>query len=90
VDFIEAKSKSLLKVCNRYTDLSSKMALLLKKMDKGELEKLNAQFREIKNLIEKNNEIMLHSMDKLFNEYVCSIDEFKKNVKILNSDSQRY
>ena len=74
------------------------MALLHKKMDKGELEKLvkiekeklNAHFREIKNLIEKNQEIMLHSMDKLFNEYVCYIDEFKKNVKILNSDSQRY
>jgi len=47
-------------------------------------------FREIKNLIEKNHEIMLHSIDKLFNEYVCSIDEFKKNVKILNSYSQRY
>jgi hypothetical protein len=40
VDFIEAKSESLLKVCNRYKDLSSKMALLHKKMDKGELEKL--------------------------------------------------
>jgi hypothetical protein len=29
-------------------------------------------------------------MDKLLNDYVSSIDEFKKNVKIFNSDSQRY
>lgn len=98
VDFIEAKSESLLKACNGYKDLSAKMASLHKKMDKGELEKLvrvekeklNAHFREVKNLLEKNQEIKLHTMDKLLTDYLNSIDEFKKNVKIFNSDSQRY
>lgn len=98
VDFVESKSESLLKSCNRYKDLSTKMASLHKKMDKTELEKLvrlekeklNSYFRDIKNLLEKNKEIILHSMDKLLNDYTQSIDEFKKNVKIFNSDSQRY
>jgi hypothetical protein len=98
VDFIEAKSESLLKACNGYKDLSAKMAALHKKMDKSELEKLvrvekeklNAHFREVKNLLEKNQEIILHTMDKLLTDYINSIDEFKKNVKIFNSDSQRY
>lgn len=98
VDFIEAKSENLLKTCNSYKELSSKMASLHKKMDKSELEKLvriekeklNAHFREIKNLLEKNQEIILHSMDKLLSDYINSIDDFKKNVKIFNSDSQRY
>ncbi len=98
VDFIESKSESLMKTCNSYKDLSSKMALLHKKMDKSELEKLvrvekeklNAHFREIKTLLEKNQEIIVHCMDKLLNDYVNAIDDFKKNVKIFNSDSQRY
>ena len=98
VDFIEAKTESLLKTCNSYKDLSAKMAALHKKMEKGELEKLvriekeklNAHFREIKSLVEKNQEIMLHSIDKLLENYINSIDEFKKNVKVFNSDSQRY
>jgi len=98
VDFIEARCESLLKTCNSYKDLSAKMASLHKKMDKGELEKLvriekeklNAHFREIKNLLEKNQEMILHSMDRLLSDYINSIDDFKKNVKIFNSDSQRY
>lgn len=98
VDFIETKSESLLKTCKDYKDLSTKMAALHKKMDKNELEKfvkmekekINAHLREIKSLLEKNFEIIIHSMDKLLNDYVNCIDEFKKSVKVFNSDSQRY
>ena len=98
VDFIETKSENLLKTCKEYKDLSTKMANLHKKLDKVELEKLikvekdklNSFFREVKNLLDKNCEMITHSMDKLLNDYYNSIDDFKKNVKIFNSDSQRY
>jgi hypothetical protein len=98
VDFIEMKSETLLKKCQEYKGLSAKMAALHKKMDKSELEKIvkiekekiNMQFKEMKNLMDKNLEIILYSMDKLLNDYINSIDEFKKNVKIFNGDSQRY
>lgn len=98
VDFIEMKSESLLNFCKEYKLLSTKMAALHKKMDKSEIEK-NVKIekeklinfnREIKNLIDKNNEMMIHSMDKLVIDYFNKIDEFKKDIKIFNSDSQRY
>ena len=98
VDFIEAKSETLLKTCNNYKDLSAKMAYLLKKIDKNELEKsikiekekLNVFLKEIKNFFEKNCEMISLSMDKLYKDYVLAIDEYKKDIKIFNSDSQRY
>lgn len=97
VDFIDSKSEELNKICNSYKDLSTKMGNLYKKLDKNELDKLIKNEKEkvlnfgkeAKYLIDRNIELINFSLDKLHNDYINSINEFKKDVKIFNSDSQR-
>jgi hypothetical protein len=97
VDFIESKTEELEKTCQSYKDLSAKMAALFKKLDKGELDKLiksekekvNNFAKDAKSLIDKNVEIINNSLDKLYNDYISSLNEFKKEVKIFNTDSLR-
>lgn len=97
-DFISNEADSLSDFLKNYRDLANKMAILTKKVDKFEIEKLiksekenlGSFFRELKNLIDKNQEIMLHTLDKLLKDTFKAIDSFKREGKYFNSDSSRY
>jgi hypothetical protein len=81
-----------------YRDLANKMAITQKKIDKVEIDKIiklekeniSNFFRELKNLIDKNQDIMLHNLDKLQKDSYKAIDNFKREVKYFNNDSTRY
>ena len=97
-DFIEKETVNLLDFLKNYRELANKMNGLLKKIDKVELEKQIKNekekvvnfFKDLKGVIDKNQEMVLHSLDKLLKDSYTNIDNFKKEMKFLNSDSNRY
>jgi len=97
-DYIEKETVTLIEFLKNYRELANKMNGLLKKIDKSELEKIvkaekekvGNYFKDLKTLIDKNQELMLHSLDRVLKDTHLSIDNFKKDMKILNSDSNRY
>ena len=98
VDFVSSEADSLSNHLKSYRDLASKMAQLNKKVDKFEIEKmiktekdnLATFFKNMKTLLDKNQEIMNHSLDKLLKDTCKSIDSFKRDLKYYSSDSTRY
>jgi len=97
-DYIEKETVTLIDFLKNYRELANKMNSLLKKIDKSELEKIvkcekeriTAFFKDLKTVIDKNQELMLHSLDKVLKDTYSSIDNFKKEMKFLNADSNRY
>jgi hypothetical protein len=98
VDYISSQSDDLSGHLKTYRDLANKLTLLNKKVDKFEIEKIikaekenvNSFFKNMKSILEKNQEIMIHSLDKLLKDSFKAIDSFKKDLKYFNSDSTRY
>jgi hypothetical protein len=96
--YIETEANLLSDFLKNYRDLINKMAVLNKKIDKSELEKyiknekenVNIFFKDMKSLLDKNHEMINHSLDKLLKESYKSVDTFKKEMKSINFDSQRY
>jgi len=97
-DYINIESNSMSDQLKIYREVANKMSLNLKKLDKIEIEKyvkiekdnLCNFYRDLKILIDKNQEIMIHCLDKLLKDSFKVIDNFKKEVKYFNSDSTRY
>jgi hypothetical protein len=97
-DFIEKETVNLLDFLKNYRDLANKMNGLLKKIDKHELErivkvekeKVTNFFKDLKGVLDKNQEMVIHSLDRVLKDSYTSIDNFKKEMKFLNSDSNRY
>lgn len=98
IDYISAQSDELTGHLKTYRDLANKLTLLNKKVDKFEIEKIiklekenvNSFFRNMKSVLEKNQEIIINSLDKLLKDSFKAVDSFKKDLKYFNSDSTRY
>jgi hypothetical protein len=97
-DFISKESDGLSDFLKSYRDLASKYSLLTKKIDKFDLEKIIKSekeqiiifFRELRSIIDKNQEMMTNTLDKLLKDSYKELDSFKKEIKFFNSDSNRY
>jgi len=97
VDYIHQEAIVLSGNLKSYRDLANKMAVLYKKLDKGEIERIiklekeNVQklFRQLKITIEKNQDMMMNCLDKFQKDAYISLDNFKKEVKYFNQDTTR-
>lgn len=98
IDYIDNEANVLSEFLKNYRELLNKMTILNKKLDKNELEKLikiekeNAItcFKELRNIIDKNQDMVLHTLDKLLKDCHKNIDSYKKEIKTINHESQRF
>jgi hypothetical protein len=98
LDFLEEQSTHLNENMKFNREILNKMILVYKKIDKFEIEKLvkiekesvGKIFRDLRSLLDKNQEIINHSIDRFHKDSLRSLDNFKKETKVFNSDLNRY
>jgi hypothetical protein len=97
-EYIDNEAIGLSDFLKCYRELATKMTSLIRKIDKNELENfikeekqsLKNYFNELHQQIDREYESLGQAIDRIASETLNSVDIFKKNIKVINSDAQRY